>query len=210
MKKLFTALAIVFISGAAAIPFSREKAQAAIYYPSAAHILMSPYYLLPGQSVRVLGFGFWPGEQVRVNIFGKDSNVIAGTTGRFVSQYFVAPFNILDSTQEAAATGQISGVSRNATFKVGTFYPVVSPSAYYLNPGATVHFYGHGFAPNEPVSIVSNGAELGSKNANSKGNFYTAGFTVPASAGNWPVTFTGQWTHLSYTLNLIVAFLSSR
>lgn len=106
-----------------------------------------------------------------------------------------------------ATTSEQSGTEGSSTATVspsGWYYVFVSPDSYYKVPGSTVVFNGSHFAPNENVTIASNGSTVSSISANSSGNFTTGSITVPYESGRQTYTFTGSTSGISFPVGLTI------
>lgn len=167
----------------------------------------------PGSAMTVTGKGFAPNERVRLTM---DDMVIAQETvdsqGSF-SVVTTVPF-VPSDTYEVYAMGQTSFALAKAYFYVGSFYPTVSASEYYVLPGQTLTFSGEGFALNETVKIYEDTSrtEVGSFTANSMGMFTNVGAVkIPfAWAGtNRIFRFVGQSSKGSAQVVVTVGQLNS-
>lgn len=166
------------------------------------YITLSPYYVLPGQTVSVSGAGFGSGESINVSLAGLNQTVTASGGGTFTTAGFTVPNSAVGSKVTVTASGN-QGHTSTATLTVGGFYPVVQPSNYYVVPGSTVNFTGQHFQPNEPITISGPGSS--NTTADGGGSFTTANFSVPTSGGNQTYIFTGQNSHSSYSVTIHVS-----
>ncbi len=175
------------------------------FYPS---IIPSDYFVVPGQKFTISGSGFAGGETVAVTMNGSvNTATVASAGGNFTSAPFTAP--LAGTNLHMVAVGSYSGVSAATDVAVGRLYPTVSPSAWYTVPGNALIFTGSGFAPGEPVVIVSNSASVGSVTADSAGNFTSQGIVVPFGAKG-PVTymFVGSQSGAAANTTVTVAKVS--
>ena len=168
------------------------------------YITLSAYYAVPGSGITVYGHSFSPGETVVVSTMNLKKTAIAGPSGDFTTQSFVIPFDAAHSTQAVTALGN-KGHQSAATLSVGTFYPVVDPSSYYVVPNGTVSFNGKNFAPQENIVVKNNGSAVATAQAGRTGNFTIAGLSVPAQAGNQTYIFSGQKSGASYPVTIHVS-----
>ena len=106
------------------------------------------------------------------------------------------------------AVGQTSGANASVNITLGQLYPSVSPSAWYVLPGSSLHFTGTGFAPTETVNITNNLGNVGSVAADSSGNFTTSNFTVPFGQSALTYNFNGTSSGANASVSLSVAGLS--
>ena len=167
------------------------------------YIHLSSYYLLPNQNLTVTGAGFSPSETITVSVAGLAQTTTADSSGNFSVSGFVIPFSMVGSTQTVRAIGDLGHVS-TANLSVGSYYPVVSPSSYYVAPGGTVNFSGQSFAPGELVSIVGGGTTT-SSTADSSGSFTSPNITVPNTAGDVTYIATGHRSQASYRVTVHVS-----
>jgi hypothetical protein len=121
-----------------------------------AYVSPTSYYLLPGQSETFTGGGYGAGEVVDVFVGASTTpatKITADKTGSFTAAGSVAvPFG---STKAVSftLTGEGSGASSGTSIAVGTYFPSVSPSNYYVTPNTSITLSGSGFAPSEVVTI---------------------------------------------------------
>ncbi|MGE5298219.1 MAG: hypothetical protein ACM3KM_03585 [Acidobacteriaceae bacterium] len=195
MKKTLITLAIL---SAVFFGFQTEtRAKAAWNF-----ITLSSYYALPTQGVSVSGDGFFPNEPVRVSLVGANQQVITDSGGRFTSDPFTIPYGVINSTITARAVGGRSGYVSAAKLKVGTYYPVVEPSSYYLQRGSSVTFTGRDFAPNEIVTVKNGAATVGKIQANDSGSILAESILIPNTAGARTYLFTGALSKKTYSVKV--------
>jgi hypothetical protein len=168
------------------------------------YIILSSYYRLPNQTFTVSGRGFGVNEDVHVSFAGQTVAVTANNVGEFTAANISVPFSVINSNQTVTAHGVTSGLHKSATLVVGTFYPFVSPSAYFFLPGQNISFNGIRFAPGEQVAMRRGGENIGTFTADGSGSFSTGSALVPSFPGNYTYTFTGSLTGLVSTVNIIV------
>ena len=124
-----------------------------------AYVSPTSYYLLPGQSETFTGGGYGAGEVVDVFLgtgvasTTPAAKITADKTGSFTAAGSVAiPFGTTKAVS-FTLTGEGSGASSGTSIAVGTYFPSVSPSNYYVMPNTSITLSGSGFAPNEVVTI---------------------------------------------------------
>ncbi len=169
---------------------------------NSAYLILSSYYISPGQSFSVFGRRFLPNEEVEVRIGTTAKTVKADKNGEFSVNNIGTDLGSLNNVLLISATGKTSGQVNPITLKVGSFYPFVSPSSYYLHSGERVSFNGIRFAPGEQVSIESGKQVLATVSADSSGSLTTPQFDVPGALGDKTYTFTGQTSKLSYQVKI--------
>jgi hypothetical protein len=163
------------------------------YYPS---FQPSSYYVLPGQMLSFSGSGFMPGEQVSISSTSGQSAWMTSADGSGninTAMDYTAPFSMQNSMVTFTANGQSSNTSVSRTVAIGTYYPQLSPSSYYLPASQQFSVSGNGFAPNEPVTVLVGSMQL-LATADGSGNF-NLNAMAPNSAGNFTVSATGQWSN---------------
>lgn len=194
-----------------------SKAEAAIsvgvgsFYPS---LLPSSYFVQPGTTITLSGFGFGTNEGVEVMIDGIPVTTASATSsGSFAPISLVIPFS--DSELATiSAKGVLTGAETSVSITRGKFYPTVSPSAYYLYPGDSLTFTGMGFVPGEQVSAARGTTPLPSITADSSGNISTAPTTIPfGTSGAINFTFVGALSKATTTAEVTLgnrfSFLSA-
>ncbi len=141
-------------------------------------LTLSSHTSAPGGTVVASGGGFAPHEGVGVSIAG---GVLAGATtndlGSFSGKPVVVPQKPAGS-YTALATGDHRDQA-SANFYISGYYPVAAPSAWYVLPGQTLTFSGHGFAPSEVISISNVVGSAASANADGSGAFTSGSMLVP-------------------------------
>jgi hypothetical protein len=159
------------------------------------------YYATPGSTVNVSAVGFASGETV--NITGGQTLLSVIAEGGVVPPTpVVLPFSS-QSSVEITLTGEDSGALASVPITLAPFFPQVSPSTYYTNPGTIVSFSGSGFASGETVMAMLNGQSKGSVSANSSGEFSEFDIVIPVEATSANFLFTGEQS--SGTANLSIA-----
>lgn len=198
MKKILFSISILALS-TTGLTLNTLMARAQSQY-----LLLSSYFLMPGQSLVVSGFNFPANTQASISAAGKTITAQTDSSGKFVSQGITIPFSATASTQQVSAS--VDGENASAQFGVAGFFPVVKPSSWFLIPGTQVSFSGMGFAPNETIAITSStGASLTSATADNSGNFNSQNFNVGFAAGQQTYTFKGQNSNASFNVTLTVA-----
>jgi hypothetical protein len=124
------------------------------FYPSAQP---SSYYLVPEQMLSFSASGFAPNESVQITE-GESATVLATTTtngsGSFMDGGSIKiPLSFANSSRTFHLMGLASGAKADLSVKIGQFYPVIWPSAYYALPGEMMSFSGNNFAPQEEVKV---------------------------------------------------------
>src|SRR5680860_480518 len=209
MKKLFmitifmatgAALGTVLVTNAA--PQTKNPSSAYEEFSpnwESAYITLSLYYVLPKDTFVVRGGEFIPGELIRLNTLGVNQIARADSDGNFVSRPFQVRAGTASSKYAVRAKGLESGAVETATFGVGTYYPTVAPSDYYLQPREKLTFSGQGFAPKEVVSIREDSTQVIRVATDASGQLSTT-LTAPAEAGEHHYTFTGRESDATYSL----------
>jgi len=156
------------------------------YYPNASP---SGWYVVPGQSLSISGSG-WP-PNASITIQGGDGTMTATTngSGAFTSPTITVPYKWQNSTQTFVVSGSGAAYSVPMTITIGTFYPNLNPSSYYVAQGSTMSASMSGFSPNEIVYVMLNGALVAQPTADGSGKA-TVSFATPNTTGN--VTLMAQ------------------
>lgn len=168
------------------------------YYPNAAPTL---WYALPGQWLGFYGIGFAPGETIRITGGNGvvDMSATADGGGAFnMPQAVMIPFDWQNTTQTFTIRGNTSQWPSVFTIVVGTFYPQISPSTYWIGVGQSMTVSGISFAPGEQVRMYVNDSQVAQTTADGTGSvFFT--ITAPTSGTNATLSARGVSSGLSST-----------
>jgi hypothetical protein len=174
----------------------REQASANFYiqpmqsrYPNARP---SSWYLLPGQQISFSGSGYAPNAQVTVQGGGGTITATADNNGNFSTDPVTVPYKWQNSTQNFVVK---SGGAYDIpiTLSVGTFYPNLNPSTYYAGYGQSMSATATGFAPNEQVMLLVNGALVAQVASNAQGAVAFT-FIAPSSGSTFTLTAQGFYS----------------
>lgn len=168
----------------------REQAQTSYYitgfYPKAAP---SSYYVLPGQAMSFSGSNFAPNQQVTIQGGGGTLSATSDSNGNFTTQTFTVPFKWQNSDQTFTVNSSGTAYQIPLTVKVGSFYPNLNPSSYYVARGSGMSASVTGFAPGETVYLLVNGALVAQTAASGSGN---ASFNFNAPGSGTSATLMAQ------------------
>ena len=170
-------------------------------YPSA-------YYLAPNASLSFSGSGFAGNETVNVyegiNTSTVYSTFTTSATGAFTNAgSFMVPYNFAGSTRTFRLIGSLSHAEGDVNVTIGQYYPTISPSTYYINPGQTMTVSGSGFAPSEKVDISVGGSTPVQVTNGVLGTFNNVSITVPYSALPFAtLTAFGESSHATATTTI--------
>jgi hypothetical protein len=162
------------------------------FFPSATP---SSYYVLPLTTLSYNGNGFAAQETVTVTDATTGaiySSFVTDNTGSFKNAGgFSVPATFAGTTLKTVLTGATSKASTALETGVGRYYPSVSPTVYYAQPGSSVSFNGSGFVPGETVTVSSGSTALTTTVADAKGDLVAAGSVIiPAGAAGTTQTYT--------------------
>lgn len=163
------------------------------YYPTAQP---SSYYVLPGQTLSFSGNNFLPGETVSLMMNGNQigSAVANGGNVSFNNAYAV-PFSAANGSLSFQLNGRSSGMNVPVSVSVGTYYPQVNPSSYYVGANQQFNVNGSGFAPNEQVTLQVSGMNM-TATADGGGTFNT-NVMAPSNSSSFTIMATGQLSNAS-------------
>lgn len=174
------------------------------YYPNA---FPSSYYLLPNQTVTFRGEGFAPNESVSIRA-PDDSGTFTFTAdagGNFSNQAaYTIPFSFAESQRTFTVVSSKSGRTISITTHIGTFYPNLFPSSYYVMRGQSMSASASGFAPSESVELLIDGAAAGSRQADASGNVSWT-FTAPVGGSTFTLSAHGLSSHTFSSRTLTLA-----
>ena len=168
------------------------------FYPS---VTPSAYYVSPSGSLSFSGSGFAASEVVNVyegiNITQPLATFTTSATGSYLNTgSIVLPYTFSGSNRTFRLIGQLSHAEGDVTVTVGQYYPTISPSAYFINPGQTLTVGGNGFASMEKVDITIGGAAPVQTTASLLGTFSATAITVPFTSMSYlTLTAFGESSH---------------
>lgn len=168
------------------------------YYP---HAVPTLWYALPGQWLGFYGIGFAPGETIRITggNGAVDMSATADGGGSFnISQAVMIPFDWQNTTRAFTIRGTTSQWPSVFTIVVGTFYPQISPSTYWIGVGQSMSVSGISFAPGEQVRMYVNDSEVAQTTADGVGNVSFT-ITAPSSGSSATLSARGASSGLSST-----------
>lgn len=171
-------------------------------------ISLSDYYLHPGQIITVRGSGFSSLNRVILDVGGKEYLLASDSRGDLPAVRFVVAEKAVGRRLTISARDQ-NGANATADLVVSGYYPLITPSSYFVIPGGPVRFTGNYFAPGEEVLISTDNQELGLITANASGSFLTGDFTLPYQSGNYNYRFTGSTSGQSQTVRLTIGAAST-
>lgn len=165
------------------------------------------YYALPGTTVHVTARGFAPGETVRASLGGFSAKLPADQTGGAGPFSIPLPFGI-PSPAAITLNGMSSGAATALNVTLASFFPSVTPSAYYALPGSAISFSGAGFAANESVALLLNGANVGSAASDGTGRLAGIETALPnAPAGTLHFAVSGTMSQTTVPVDITLAAL---
>jgi len=144
-----------------------------------------------GTSVTANGSGFRPTETVDVTFNGTSvGSPAVADTGAFSLSFTVPQVPL--STYGVLATGRNSGLSASANFEVVAGAASITLSVPQAAPGTAISITATGFTPGEVVTLLFNGAQIGTPQADPNGTV-TLPFTIPSlSPGSYVAEAHGQ------------------
>lgn len=149
-------------------------------YPS---VTPSTWYAVPGTPVSFTGSGFGPNEGIDASLLGASTTAVAHITadasGSFTMSPLTLPFGM--PSAQYRFTGSLSGASALVTVALASFYPSLSPSAYYVAPGSILAVGGSGFAPNESVTLRVNSVFAATTTASVSGDVAPISVKMPSA-----------------------------
>ncbi len=172
------------------------------YYPT---VNPSSYYVLPGNSLSLNGSGFAPHESVILyngnNLVGNYTADINGNLS--LNNVIMISNGQGNSTQTLRLLGTLSQYSMNFQITVGSFYPNISPSSYYVQKGQSFSVNGNGFAPHESVALSFNG--MTSQTTADGGGNVNWNVIAPTSGSSYTISATGSWSNKTSSRTITVA-----
>jgi hypothetical protein len=172
----------------------------------------SAYWLMAGNILSFNGGGFGGNEAVRLFDGAGTSTLltVGAAAGAFTNASLTVPFSMSGSTRNFRFVGERSGAEGSVSVTIGSLYPTLMPSAYYVPMGYAFTLSGTGFAPQEDISFDVGGASSTvTARANEFGNFFLAGpFRAPTQiTGPVPVSAIGSMSGARATAMITVGQL---
>jgi large repetitive protein len=134
----------------------------------------SAYWLLPEASLSFTGGGFASGETVSV-YRGSETTALTSfatnSAGEFMNMGSVnVPGDAANGSVTYRLVGNESTAQTSVAVSVGSFYPSIAPSTYYVQPGTKITVTGSGFAANEVVTLSTNTGSTATATTDALGN----------------------------------------
>lgn len=171
------------------------------YYPNAEP---STHYALPGQTITWSGSGFAPGESVTLSGPGGTIASFDAAGGSFSGAgSYTVPHALQGGTHTFHLESSTTGHTIVREITVGTFYPNLAPSSYYIVPGQNMSASATGFAPSEMVELYVNGTMV-AEQAASDGST-TFNFSAPTSGSSFTLEARGTASHTSSVRTVTLA-----
>ncbi len=165
----------------------------------------STWYVLPGQTISFSGNGFAPLEQITLHTPTGVNTFSANSEESFSAQApYLVPFSLIHSTQTFSITSSISSKTISWNIGVGTFYPNLNPSTYYIPKNSHMSASASSFAPLEPVQLLVNGNMLMQTPSDSGGGV-SFNFLTPAIGQSFTLTTRGIWSNTESTRTISLA-----
>jgi hypothetical protein len=172
-------------------------------------VTLDAYTATPGQVVSFAGNGFVPREMVTVYLGASSAPLFRTTVTAVgaVSGHLTIP-SIPAGNYTLTLLGAVSRMPVSVGFNIQRFTPWVVLDRYTLAPGQREGFIAHGFAPGEQVFVYLNalhGTPALRVQADATGQIIMQDTWSPgASSGNNVLTFVGQWSKATTTVDFTV------
>ncbi len=184
------------------------------YYIEGVWPSASPFewWLPPGGTLGVNGTNFAPGETISLFV-GDGSSAVATATadegGSFSkANAITVPSAFANKQMKVTVKGDTSGATASFEIAVGGYWPSLSPSDYYAEPGHTIGVMGGGFAPDEDVVLKVGGTTIGTFAADATGTFAAPNsITIPFGSTSLTLTGVGQTSGASASADVEVGQL---
>lgn len=172
------------------------------YYPYAT---LDSYYATSGTTVHVAGNSFAPGETVTVAAGSTSTTVVADEFGNTPAVAVVLPYGVKTGSVNVTLTGNTSGATTGVAVTLAPFAAQVDSSSYYAQAGSTITLNGHGFAPNENISVLAGKTALTSVTADAYGAFKAYDVQLPYGGTSLALTLTGDTSGAMSSLSVGIA-----
>jgi hypothetical protein len=171
-----------------------------LYYPRAQP---SSWYLRPTQMLSFSGLGFAPNTPITIQGGSGVIQTTADSSGAFMTTPFTVPYAWQNSKQKFNITSDGSAYPIVFIIGIGTFYPHLAPSGYYIGRSQDMTAKVSGFAPGEPVILLNNGALIVQQNVDSTGRALFS-FTSPSTSGRFTLMAEGAYSHVFVSRTITV------
>ncbi len=162
-----------------------------------AWMTISTYWAQGGTPLVVFGHNFAAGELVSITSGGTTlGSATAGNDGSFTAPLAV-PF-VPPGPATITATGADSGASASSDMTVAPVYTDLQLGAYASAPGTHIRFIGHGYLPNEPITVTTDRTgttKVATFAADASGSFDYASYAIPLSFSGGPLVLTVTGGH---------------
>jgi hypothetical protein len=156
-----------------------------------------------GTTITANGSGFKSGETVDVTFNGQNvGSPTVANNGAFSLSFSVPDVSL--GTYGVLATGRDSGLSASTNFQVVAGPASINFSVPQAAAGTAISITATGFTPGEVVTLLFNGAQIGTPTADTTGTVTTP-FTIPAlSPGTYVAEAHGQTSGFDASASFIV------
>gem|GEM_PF-1500234 len=169
------------------------------------------YYILPGTDVSFTGTGFGTDEEVQVmdDVTGELlTTITTDVDGAFTEAGAITIPYTWQETRLVRFEGQESQAKATVSLSIGTFYPTLSPSSYYILPAEPFTVSGSGFAPEDIVEIRMNDRAPIEVETDEEGVLIeNAPFVAPLSGSRITIHATGMKSGLESKLEISLGSL---
>ena len=161
----------------------------------------------PGTSITANGSGFRATETVDVTFNAQNvGSPVVAANGAFSLSFAVPEVPL--GMYGVLATGRDSGLSASANFEAVAGAAAISFSVPQAAPGTAISITATGFTPGEVVTMLFNGAQIGTPTADTNGTVTTP-FTIPTlSPGTYVAEAKGQTSGFGATASFSVVVSS--
>lgn len=168
------------------------------------------YYLLPTQQVAFNGGGFAAGETInvfRTNESTPLTSFVTDNLGSFLDAGSInTPADAAGSLLSFTLIGAMSHAQTQVALGIGSFYPSITPSDYYVKGNSKITFSGTGFAPNENVNITVTGNASSTQITTTALGEFSTSVMIPFSSKNMAtIIATGAISKTSTSVDITLA-----
>jgi len=194
-------VAFIYLASVFVMPIGVSAFSAAPQVSTTPKVILKPFTVVAGKSVKVTGLHFTDGASITVTFNGGTvATTSANSTGGFVTS-FVVPSSTPASTYTVSASDS-NGLKASNTLTVTGPKAKLAVTATAHRNGASVTVVGSDFLPSTAITVTFNSVQVGTATSSSSGGF-TVTFTIEDTpAGTFDIVATDGTNSVTKTFGV--------